>query len=140
MAEKRYELIEHTADVGIKVYGKDLKELFANAAFGMFEVIADLKNVQAKAPIVLELDAPDTEELLVSWLRELLYEYNSNEILFKDFKISQIDKGHIKAKAFGEKLDTKKHQLRNEVKAVTYSDLKIKETEEGLQAQIIFDI
>ncbi len=140
MLSKKYEIINHTADIGIKVYGKDLKELFINAAFGMFEIIADLKSVETKKLIRLNLKAPNIEELLVSWLRELLYQYNTKEILFKEFTIEQLSENQIKAKAKGERFNPQKHELKTEVKAITYHGLKAEQTKDGWQAEVIFDV
>lgn len=137
---KKYEIINHTADIGIKVYGKDLKELFANAAFGMFEIIARLENVKTKKLVKLNLKAPNIEELLVSWLRELLYQYNAKEILFKEFTIEQLSENQIEAKAQGERFDPQKHELKTEVKAVTYHELKVEQAKDGWQAEVIFDV
>ncbi len=69
---KRYEQFPHTADIGIRVFGKDLKELFTNAAYGMFDVIADLEGIDAGIEETVEVAADSYEELLVAWLDELL--------------------------------------------------------------------
>ena len=137
---KKYEIIDHTADIGLRAFGKDLGELFENSASGMFEIIADLKNVKPKTHLTIEVGALNREELLVNWLRELLYQYNTQEILFKKFEIEKITDNRINAKAWGEKLDSQRHNLKTEIKAVTYYDLKIKKEEEGWSSQVIFDI
>ena len=72
---RRYEQIPHTADIAIRAYGEDLDELFINAAFGMFDIIADLEGITASVHIDVNIEAPNREELLVSWLDELLYNY-----------------------------------------------------------------
>ncbi len=137
---KKYEIIDHTADIGLRVYGKDLKELFKNSALGMFEIITDLKNVKPQTSLTIELGAVNREELLINWLRELLYQYNTQEILFKEFEIEKITDNRINAKARGEILNSKRHNLKMEIKAVTYHELKIEKEEEGWSSRIIFDI
>jgi len=137
---KRYEIIDHTADIGLRAYGKDLKQLFANAACGMFGILADLKNVRAKESLEIKLKAPNTEELFLSWLSELLYQYNSKEILFKEFLIDELNERSISAQARGEKLDLKRHRLKTEIKAVTYHELKVQKVKDTWQAEVIFDI
>ena len=92
---KRYEIIDHTADIGIKAYGKGLKDLFINAAWGMFTILADLKNVQARESLEIKLEAPNVEELFLSWLSELLYQYNSKSIILKKFLIEKLTKKAI---------------------------------------------
>lgn len=137
---KRYELIDHTADIGLRAYGKDLKQLFANAAYGMFEILADLKNVRAKETQKIEMKAPNIEELFLSWLSELLYQYNSKELIFKEFLIDKLDERSISAQARGEGLDLKRHRLKTEIKAVTYHELKVRKVKDIWQAEVIFDV
>ena len=137
---RRYELIEHTADIGIKAYGKDLKELFANAAGGMFEILADLKNVRIKESLKIELKAPNVEELFLSWLSELLYQYNSKKIIFKEFLIDKLTENLLSAEAKGEKLDLRWHRLKAEIKAVTYHELRVEKIKNHWQGRMIFDI
>ena len=110
----------------------------------MFEIIADLKTVESRKAIKIELEAPDLEELLVSWLRELLYRWSTEEILFGEFTINffstQGKKKRLSAEVRGEKLDPARHQLKTEVKAVTYHELMIQRGAGGWMAQLIFDV
>ncbi len=137
---KRYEIIDHTADIGLKAYGEDLKSLFANAAYGMFNILADLKNVRAKEALKIKLEAPNVEELFLSWLSELLYQYNSKKLIFKEFSIDKLSQNSISAHAQGEKLDLKRHRLKTEIKAVTYHQLKVGKVKDAWQGQVIFDV
>jgi len=137
---KRYEVIDHTADIGIKAYGKDLKELFINAAYGMFGILADLKNVRAKEQLAIKLEAPNIEELFLSWLSELLYQYNNKKIIFNKFLIEELSERMISAQAQGEKWDLDKHRLKAEIKAVTYHQLKVQKIKDKWQAEVIFDV
>ena len=89
---KRYEQFEHTADIGIRVFGKDLKELFENAAFGMFDLVADLEGIKTSIEETVEEDADNAEELLVAWLDELLYRFYTKEIIFSKFQIESLPK------------------------------------------------
>ena len=137
---KRYEIIEHTADIGLRAYGKDLKELFTNAAYGMFKIMADLKNVRPKESLIIEQKAPNIEELFLLWLSELLYQYNSKKIIFKEFLIDKLTENLITAKVQGEKLDFKRHRVKTEIKAVTYHQLKVQRVKNHWQAEVIFDV
>jgi len=137
---KKYELIDHTADIGIKVRGKSVGELFENAAYAMFDLIADLNRVKKREVLEVEIEGEGMDELLADWLRELLYKFNGERHLLKDFKIEEIDQKSLKARVRGEKLDLSRHSLKMEIKAVTYYGLEIKRTSEGWQAQVIFDI
>lgn len=138
---KRYEQFPHTADIGIRVFGKDLKELFENAAFGMFDVIADLEGIKTSMEEVVEADGETPEELLVAWLDELLYRFYTKEIIFSKFKIEEFSGNRIKAKVSGRPVGANRNRLKIEIKAVTYSDLNIKKAgDSGYQVEIIFDV
>lgn len=137
---KRYEQIPHTADIAIRVYGKDLKELFNNAAYGMFDIIADLQGLKTSVSIDVNLEAPSKEELLVCWLDELLYNFYTKGIIFFNFDIISLGDKLIAAKAAGRHVGDNRNRLKAEVKAATFHDLKIKETTDGLSAEIVFDV
>ena len=135
-----YELIDHTADIGIKVYAKELKEIFETAARAMFEIIADLKNVKPREKRTIELKGSATDELLIFWLSELLFQYEVYQILFTDFVVDKISQFSIIANAYGQRFDKNLHEIKTEIKAVTYHDLKIEKVNFGWQAQVIFDV
>jgi len=137
---KKYEFINHTADLGIKVWGNSLKELFENAACSMFDIMAELDKVRTRYFLDVEMEEERTDELLADWLRNLLYKFNGEGYLLKEFNIEEISKKGLKAKVGGEKLDLSRHILKREIKAVTYHDLAVKKTSQGWQAQVIFDI
>ena len=137
---KKYELLEHTADFGIRAWGKTQKELFINAAAGMYEIIADISKIAPKVSVNIEIESEDKDQLLKDWLSELLYYLNNKGILLSEFKIDKIDDKHIKSEAKGEKIDKQRHELRHEVKAVTYHHLRIEEKEGLLTTEIIFDV
>lgn len=137
---KRYEQIPHTADVAIRAYGKDLRELFSNAAFGMFDIIADLSGLKKTVSIDVNLEAPSPEELLISWLDELLYSFYTKGIIFFEFDIVDIDDTRISAHAHGRHVGENRNRLKTEIKAATYHDLKIEEKQDGYSVEIIFDV
>ncbi|NCO24789.1 MAG: archease [bacterium] len=140
---KEFEIIDHTADIGIVAYGKTKREVFINAAKGMFEIIAgedrDLKeNFYAK----IKLEAKSLEDLLIAWLNELLYISEVKLVILNKFKIKELSDVQIKAEVGGTKINHLSIRIKREVKAVTYHGLEIKKDEEsGLwSAQVIFDI
>lgn len=137
---KRYEQIPHTADIAVRVYGENLKELFINAAYAMFDIIADLEGLKNSIEIDVKVNAPSLEELLVSWLDELLYNFCTKFIIFSEFKILSIADNNIVAKAKGKPVGDNKNRLKTEIKAVTYHDLKIKKTPKGVSVDIVFDV
>lgn len=137
---KRYEQLEHTADIRVRVYGTDLQELFANAAFGMFDIIADLEGLKESVSVEVDLAAENSEELLVKWLDELLYHFYTKWIIFFSFDILELDEAHLKARARGRHVGENRNRLKVEIKAATYHDLKITRSPEGYSVEIIFDI
>lgn len=136
----KYIQLEHTADIRIRVLGKDLPELFANAGFAFFDLVADLSNVQERDSVEIRAAADDIELLLVAWLNELLYWFDASRMLFRRFDIVQFNKTQIVAKAFGEKYDPQRHHMRAEIKAVTYHHLAVEQMGDHWEASVIFDI
>ncbi len=137
--EKEFEIIEHTADVGIRAYGASINEAFANAAKGLFSLITELDDVEESEHRDIELTAPDQESLLVEWLNELIYLFDAENMLFKRFDITQLSNTHLKARSYGHEVDSSKHKLKMGVKAATYHMLKIDKSN-GSKVQILFDI
>lgn len=133
---RRFEELEYTADVGLRIFGKDLKELFENAAWGMFSLIADPSQVTPKSHHEVELQAIDVETLLVDWLSELLYLHETEEEVYGEFVLEQMTKTTLKGHVRGGKMD----EVEKDIKAVTYHDLAIEETPTGYEATVVFDI
>ncbi len=136
---KRFEVIEHTADIGIRAYGNTLEEAFENAALGMFSLIADLSTVEEKESLRIEVEGEDRESLLVEWLNELIYVLETSRLLLKRFKVESLGETHLTAIGFGEPLNIQKHHLGEQIKATTYHMLKIQHNQYW-QAQVIFDV
>lgn len=136
----KYILIDHTADIGIDVFGDSLQDLFANAAFAMFDIIADLSNVKNKDEYRISVSGVDREQLLVNWLSELLYLHDVNGLLFKDFTINNITDTQLDAIARGEGYKDGIHIIKTEMKAVTYHNLSIIKKDSQWQGRIIFDV
>lgn len=140
MAKKKdFEILNHTADVGIIAYGADMKQAFANAAKGLFSLITDLDDVEEVLHRDAELTATDEESLLVEWLNELIYKFDTEGIIFKRFDIVELDNTRLKARGYGEKVDKSRHKLKMGVKAATYHMLKV-ERGNGGRVQVLFDI
>ncbi len=137
---REFEILDHTADVGITAYGADAKEVFANAGKALFSLITDPESVREVETREVEVEAPDQERLLVDWLNELIYYFDAENILFRRFEVSELSDTHLKARAYGERVDIKRHELKLGVKAATYHQLKIEKTDGGVRAQVIFDI
>ena len=135
---KKYRYIDHTADQGLIAYGDTLAEAFANAASGMFSIVADLDTVREVESRHVEIHEEDAEALLFEWLNSLLYYFDVEMLLFKRFDIVAFDDRSLTATCFGEKYDSTRHRLKTGVKAATYHMLKV--DGESSQVQVIFDV
>lgn len=137
---KRYEPIEHTADIGIRAYGRSLKELFENAALAMFDEIAEAKKVEPLRCVKLNLKASSKEELFHLWLTELLYQFNGKGLVFCKFEVEDINELKMKAVVCGDRVGEKRGILKKEIKAVTYHKFSIKKEAGGWIGEVIFDV
>lgn len=140
MLAKPFEVIEHTADVGIIAYGRTLEELFANAAVGMMSFLIDAASVRQAQERPLDAAADDREGLLVAWLNEVLILLNADGFVPARFAVQDLTDTRVRAAVAGEPVDPERHHFHLDVKAATYHRLEIKR-EAGLwQARIIFDV
>ena len=137
--EKDFEIINHTADIGIVAYGTDVSQAFANAARALFSLITELDDVGEMLHRDIELTAPDEESLLVGWLNELIYLFDTENIIFKRFDVTRLSNTRLKARSYGEKVDSSRHRLKTGVKAATYHMLKV-DKDDGCRVQVLFDI
>ena len=137
---KKYEFFDHTADMGLRIYGPSLAGLFENAGCALFDVLTDTGRVQPRQTQRFELRRDNVEELLVEWLGSLLYEFDAGGLLFSRFTVEHIDGLSLAASAHGEPFQPGCHELKTAVKAVTYHGLSIRQ-ENGLwQATVVIDI
>lgn len=136
---KDFEIVNHTADVGIVAYGTNVSQAFANAARALFSLITELDNVEEVLHRDIELTAPDEESLLVAWLNELIYLFDTENIVFKRFDITKLNNTKLRARSYGEKVDNSKHRLKTGVKAATYHMLKV-DKGNGCRVKVLFDI
>jgi SHS2 domain-containing protein len=135
-----YEVFEHTADLGLRVRAADLDRLFAEAGEALFSVIVEnLDAVQPARQLSLALAEEDREYLLFDWLNELLYTFESQQVLLVEFEVHVTETG-LQAVARGEPVDPERHRLDHEVKAITYHGLKLEQTADGWLAEVIIDI
>jgi len=119
--------------------GENLKQVFANAAKGMFSLITDLRKVKTTYRKEINITAPDKESLLVAWLNELIYTFDVEQLLFKKFDIIKLTDNLLRAIAWGEKVDSNRHPIKLGIKSTTYHMLEIKKNQ-GYHAKIFFDI
>lgn len=135
-----YEMFEHTADLGLRVRAPDLNTLFAEAARALSAAILENPDsVEPRQEIEVRLPADEPAYLLFDWLRELLYRFDSARLVFGRFTTDVSGEG-LRGVAWGEALDTARHALAHEVKAITYHGLRVEREDGGWLAEVIVDI
>lgn len=142
---KKYKILEDVAiaDIAIEAYGKNLNELFENSALAIFEESANLKNVKEKEKRSIKINAKNIEDLLYDFLSEILFLKDTYSIIFKKSKIKIQKKGkkyHLNAELYGEKIDRERHELGNDIKAITLHMFKIEKTKKGYKGMIVVDV
>lgn len=135
-----YEVFEHTADLGLRIIAATRDELFAEAGRGLLHVIvANPEAVRSTQSVEFHIPGEQLEYLLLDWLVELLFVFETQHLLLADFVVRVGPEG-LTATARGEPIDPARHQLDHEVKAVTYHGLKCEQALAGWQAEVILDI
>ena len=138
---KKYETFDHTADLGIRIFGRTYEEVMANAAYALFDLLIDLDRVQETLSYAIHVEAPEREDLLVRWLSELLFLCESQGYLFRRFQFSHLDQTSLQAVAHGEIFISSRHTFKTEIKAVTYHQVALREKNDGAwEGRVIFDI
>lgn len=142
MTGPEYEIIDTTADIGVRVKGKTLEELFSNSALAMFDIISDIKRVEPKGEYRIDLETHDLGMLLVDFLNQLLFLRDTDNVLFGRISVESVEKNgdmyRLLATASGEEFDAKRHVVGKDVKAATHHMLAI--DQKAGAATIIFDI
>jgi SHS2 domain-containing protein len=138
--ELRFQELDHTADIGVMVQGKTIAELFANAGFALFAMIADLRTVEERCSCPVSVQGEDWSSLMHEWLRTLLGFFTLQEYIFRRFEIQEIAPYHLSAKVWGEQFSLEKHVFYTEIKGVTYHQLSVQQQDGGWESQIIFDV
>lgn len=139
---EQYELIDHTADIGIRVVGEDLWNLFSKAGYALFDLMAgDLGSLEADQEVVVEVRGDDVEGLFMNWLRELLYLFEVKRLILSQFNLLEWCDGMLRVRCRGMYYRPGGSTLNMEIKAVTYHHLKVEQQPDGRWlAQVIFDI
>lgn len=142
MKTEKYQLLEHTADLMVAIYGRDLPELFRNAAFMLFDVMVDLNQVEPNLTEEVELNSFNLEELFLDWLRELLYRFSARGFVPVAVVIEGLkpESGELKAKLTGEIYQPEKHGLKIEIKTPTYHQYRLEKGPTGWTATVVLDV
>ena len=135
-----YTLLDHTADLKIRVTGTDPANMFKNAGLALFDLIVKSDSLTAKEIFELQVNGDDSADLMVNFLRELLYLWTGNEKLVKMIDIVYISETAVSAKVSTDCYEPQRHAIIHEIKAVTYHQIDVRRTAHGWQAEVVFDI
>jgi SHS2 domain-containing protein len=143
-----YRIFEHTADVGLKIRGRTFRELLKNAGAGFFNLLTDYAAIRREAASgsrrtvrrLLSLKTADPGDLLLAWLRELLFLFSAKKLIFYHYEFLDFSKTKMRVRALGVKFDPSRDEQKLEVKAVTYHHFELKKNKRGWTATVIFDI
>jgi len=137
---KPFETLDHTADTGFRAWGSTVAELFENSAIAMLALSADTSAVEEREQKRIELESEGYESLLVDWLNEILYLFDSDAFAPKSFHVDEITPKRIKARLIGEQRDPKRHPWTLIIKAVTYYELRVEQRNGRWESQVFLDI
>ncbi|BBO71024.1 protein archease [Desulfosarcina alkanivorans] len=135
-----YTLLDHTADLRIRVSGTDPADLFQNAGLALFDLIADPVRLKPREIIEVAVTGDDPADLMVNYLRELLYLWTGEEKLVERIDIVHLTDTAVSARVSADRYQPGRHEIRNEIKAVTYHQIEVSRTESGWRAMVVFDI
>jgi SHS2 domain-containing protein len=136
MEEQEFEEVEHTADWALRIRGENLEGLFTNAAVGMMQLAGIEPRAGPTRRRRFELQASDSESLLVAWLEELLFLVEMDEVTFTRFDLTVEDNTRLTANVQESPIG----KIKKQIKAVTYHNLKITQVEDGLEVTVVFDV
>ncbi|UCC76873.1 MAG: archease [Anaerolineales bacterium] len=132
----RFEQLDHTADLALRIHGRDLRELFASAAYAMFSQLAEVAGLDHTIERIVRVRGTDCESLLVNWLNELLYLHETEGEVYSAFRIDELSSDCLAATVHGAPCE----EIYTIIKAATYHNLTINKTGEGFVATVVFDV
>jgi protein archease len=139
--QKKYRITKHQSELAVRVVGDSQADLFANSAFALFDVmLTAVDNVETKEKIPLEVEGTDRDDLMVNWLRELLYLYQGSGYLLREFQIREVKDTIVKAEVLGEKIDPDRHEIKQEIATVAFHKSRMQKTGNQWTAHLIFEI
>lgn len=138
--QKKYRLMTRQSALAVKVIGNSQADLFANSAFALFDVMTDVEKIEIKEHLPLEVEGVDRDDLMVNWMRELLYLYQGSGYLLREFRVREVKDTLVKADVCGEKIDPDRHEIKKEIAAVAYHQSRMEKTGNQWTAQLVFEV
>lgn len=138
---KKFRLIDHTGDLGVEIFGGSLDALFRHAGEAFTDIVSDAKTVGTAESKRISLQADRTDDLLIRWLNEFVFLFDTHGFLPASFEIASIDERHIDAQVRGETYDANRHPIKTTIKGATYHQLEVVRRKDGQwKARVIFDL
>lgn len=138
--QNKYRITKHQTELAVRITGNSQAELFVNSGLALFDVMAAADKIELRERLPLEVEGADRDELIVNWLRELLYLYQSGGYLLREFKITEVKDSLIKAEVCGEKIDPDRHEIKQEIATVAGHKSRMQKTGNQWVAQVIFEL
>ncbi len=138
--EKTFRLFDHTADLGIEVFGETETALFAHAALALVALTTDLEKIASVTERHFSIRGDDRTGLFINFLREVLYLINGEGFLPREVHFDEFQPGFVRVKIRGESFNTEKHMIYKEIKAVTYHQASVEQTRKGWKGRVICDV
>ncbi|MGH7834343.1 MAG: archease [Candidatus Binatia bacterium] len=140
MNQKNYTVLKRTSDLSIRVQGKTQAELLSNSASALFDLMTDLEKVQVRENLPLEVEGVDRDDLIVNWIRELLYLFQGSGYLLKEFKIQEARDDYVRAEVSGEKYHPDSHEIQREIRSLIYQQCRMEKTGDQWLARLSFEV
>src|SRR6476620_4563648 len=138
--QKSYRLTKRQSELAVRVTGNSQAELFANSAYALFDVMTDnIDTIEIKEKMPLEVEGAGRDDLMINWMRELLYLYQGSGYLLKQCEVREVKDTVVKAEVCGEKLDPDRHEIKQEIAAVAYQHGRMEKTGNQWIAQLVFE-
>jgi len=137
--QKSYRVTKRQSELAVRVSGTSQGDLFANAAFALFDVMTDVETIEVIERLSLEVEGTDRDDLMINWMRELIYLYQGSGYLLKEFKILEVKDTRVKAEVCGEKINPDRHEIKQEIAAVAHQHGRMEKTGNQWIAQLIFE-
>jgi SHS2 domain-containing protein len=138
---RKYRITKHQSELAVRVTGESQADLFTNSAVALFDVmVADMEKIECKERLPLEVEGTDRDDLMVNWVRELLYLYQGSGYLLRDFIILEVKDTVVKAEVGGEKIDPDRHEIQQEIAAVAFHKSRMEKTGNQWTAHLIFEL
>lgn len=137
---KNYRLNKRQSEIAVKVVGNSQADLFANSAFALFDVMVEMQAIEARERLPLEVEGSDRDDLMVNWVRELLYLYQGSGYVLREFQIREVKDTVVKAEVAGEKIDPDRHEIKQEIASVAFHKSRMDKTGDQWTAHLIFEL